>query len=256
MRQAKLDRRTAIIAAGKKPLGAPPVPLDQHSRIIRTRAVVAAALTAERQGPPPAASRWNLPKTVANITNPQPRPMPTRRGFLQGYNAQLAVTSDQIIVAVDVAQSPSDIASFLPMMRASQAAADMLHADTGRPEHIIGTVLADAGYASEANLAASAPARLIALKKARDQARASKEEPACGPPPVGSTPRQEMSHRLRSPEGTQLYRRRGATIEPGLGNLKKLLARFSRRGLDSAKSELNLSASAFNLMKIHRAIPA
>ena len=61
-----------------------------------------------------------------------------------------------------------------------------------------------------------------------------------------------MSHRLRTEEGADLYKRRGATVEPGIGNLKKILDRFSRRGLSGALSELNLAPSAFNLMKIHR----
>ena len=38
------------------------------------------------------------------------------------------------------------------MMRATQDAADRLHAVTGNADHIIGTVLADAGYNSDANL--------------------------------------------------------------------------------------------------------
>jgi hypothetical protein len=42
-------------------------------------------------------------------------------------------------------------------------------------------------------------------------------------------------------------------VEPGIGNLKKIINRFSRRGLDQASSELHLAATAFNLMKIHRA---
>lgn len=62
-----------------------------------------------------------------------------------------------------------------------------------------------------------------------------------------------MAHRLRIPDGTALYKRRGATVEPAIGNLKKILDRFSRRGLDPATSELHLAASAFNLLKIHRA---
>jgi hypothetical protein len=61
-----------------------------------------------------------------------------------------------------------------------------------------------------------------------------------------------MSHRLRTPEGSQLYKRRGATVEPSIGRLKTILNRFSRRGLDAALSELNLAATAFNIMKIHR----
>jgi len=56
-------------------------------------------------------------------------------------------------------------------------------------------------------------------------------------------------------EGVALYKRRGATVEPGIGNLKKIIDRFSRRGHDAAVSELHLAATAFNLMKIHRATP-
>lgn len=64
-----------------------------------------------------------------------------------------------------------------------------------------------------------------------------------------------MDHRLRTTEGAQRYKRRGATVEPGIGNLKKIIDRFSRRGLDAATSELHLAATAFNILKIHRAAP-
>lgn len=62
-----------------------------------------------------------------------------------------------------------------------------------------------------------------------------------------------MDHRLRTTEGVEQYKRRGATVEPGIGNLKKIIDRFSRRGLDNALSEIHLAATAFNLLKIHRA---
>jgi hypothetical protein len=42
-------------------------------------------------------------------------------------------------------------------------------------------------------------------------------------------------------------------VEPAIGNLKAILARFSRRGLNAALGEHQLAASAFNLMKIYRA---
>ncbi|WP_221937567.1 transposase [Arthrobacter sp. KBS0703] len=105
--QAKLDRRAALIAAGKKPMGAPPVPTEEHSRIIRARRVVAAAEAAaarDEQAP-----TRGLPKAVANTTDPESRVMPTRRGFVQGYNAQVAVTGDHVIAAVDVNQQPNDM---------------------------------------------------------------------------------------------------------------------------------------------------
>ncbi|MEP7178852.1 MAG: transposase [Pseudonocardiales bacterium] len=250
--QARLDRRAAILAAGKKPMGAPPVSMEQHSRIIRARRVVDAAMAAERaaSAKPTAPS---LPKTVANITDPQSRLMPTRKGFLQGYNAQFAITADQIIVATQLGQNTNDMSSFVPMMHAAVRASQMLHAATDSPNHLVGVVLADAGYCSDRNLAAPGPVRLIALTKARDHAQSVKQQPVTGEPPPGLTPRQAMSHRLRTPEGACLYKRRGATVEPGIGNLKKILDRFSLRGMDGALSELNLAASAFNLMKIHRA---
>jgi transposase len=252
--QGKLDRYATITARGGKPMGRPPVPMDDSSRVQRARRVVAAAEgAAVRAAEQPAASKPDLPKTVANTTDPQSRIMPTRRGFLQGYNAQVAVTSDQIIVAVQVGQSTTDQGCFIPMLRATEQAAAALHAVTGNPEQMIGTVLADAGYNSDANLAAAGPDRLIARGKGRDQAQAAAAEPAHGPPPPGATPRQANDHRLRTPDGHQLYKRRGATVEPGIGNLKKILDRFSRRGLDHATSELHLAATAFNLRKIHLA---
>jgi len=159
--QAKLEHRAAKIAAGKKPMGAPPVPVEEHSSVIRARRAVEAAWAAEDANPSPASSRRSrakkLPRTVANITDPSSRLMPTRRGFLQGYNAQVAVTSDQIIAAVQVGQSQNDMAAFTPMMSAAEAAARNLHEVTGRPDHTIGVVLADAGYCSDANLASPGP---------------------------------------------------------------------------------------------------
>jgi Transposase DDE domain len=116
--------------------------------------------------------------------------------------------------------------------------------------------LADAGYHSEANLAAAGPDRIIGLGKERDQARAFAEDPVEGLPPPDATPREANRHRLRTSEGRALYKRRGATVEPGIGNLKKIIDRFSRRGLDNAAHELHLAATAFKIKKIHRATAA
>ena len=65
-----------------------------------------------------------------------------------------------------------------------------------------------------------------------------------------------MDHLLRTPQGANLYKRRGATVEPGIGNFKKILDRFSRRGLPAAVSETHLAATVFNLLKIHRCATA
>jgi len=190
---------------------------------------------------------------VVNTTDPDSRIMPTRKGFLQGYNAQVAVSADQVIVAVALEQSTNDQACFVPMMHAAQQAATQLHRLSGNDNHLIGTVLADAGYAADANLTAPGPDRLIALGKGRDQSKAAAGEPAHGPPPPHATARQAMQHRLRTDSGRALYKRRGATVEPAIANLKAILGRFSRRGMNAALGELQLAASAFNLMKTYRA---
>ena len=145
--------------------------------MLRARRAVDAAL-AEHHSPPiserrPDRASARRPhrkgEAVVNVSDPSSRLMPTRRGFLQGYNAQVAVTADQIIVAVQVRQSTNDQAAFVPMMRAAAQTAEQLHQRTGNPQHVIGTVLADAGYASDANLAAPGPDRLIGAEQARCQ---------------------------------------------------------------------------------------
>ena len=65
-----------------------------------------------------------------------------------------------------------------------------------------------------------------------------------------------MNRCLRTEQGRAFYKRRGATVEPAIGNLKTILDRFFRRGLDAALGELQLAASAVNLMKIYRAANA
>ena len=51
---------------------------------------------------------------------------------------------------MDLSQSTNDQACLLPMMRAAEQTAARLHALPGNDDHLVGTVLADAGYASEA----------------------------------------------------------------------------------------------------------
>lgn len=128
---------------------------------------------------------------------------------------QFAVTADQLILATQLSTNPADITSFAPMLCAVRHAP----AHLGDPDGI-GTLLLDAGYASDDTLTAPGPDRLIALGKTRSVRAAARDHPATGPPPQGATPRQAMQHRLRTPEGATLYTRRGATVEPGIGTSK------------------------------------
>jgi transposase len=198
----------------------------------------------------------------ANTTDPDSRMMSTRRGWVQGYNGQVAVSDDHLILATSLTADPTDTLWFEPMMNAAITAAARMHphrpAPVGETGQAVGdggilTLLADAGYHSEKNLTGPGPDRLIALGTARELHRAAKADPAAGPPPREAPPTERMRHRLRTPEGEQHYKRRAATVEPVIGHLKDRigLRRFSRRGLKAAASELDFAAAVANLLKLH-----
>jgi transposase len=253
--QAKIDKAAAKMAAleGGRPPGRLPVPVEQHGSVVRARGVLERArqrLARREEKRAQAAVGKSRPR--ANLTDPQSRLMPTRKGWIQGYNAQFAVTADQLIIAIEVTQSTEDWGWLAPMMATAAEAAGQFR-ERGRDDAEIGTILADAGYASTENLTCEGPDRLIALGKGRAQHQAAITEPAVGKPPDDASAREAMEHRLRTPDGAALYRRRGATVEPAIGNLKKIIDRLSRRGLPAAQAELHLACAAFNLLKIFRA---
>jgi hypothetical protein len=259
--QARAER-----AAAGTPVGGPrSVPVEEHTKVRRVRARrdrAQAKLDAERATPRPlpprerAQSRMN----TRNTTDPDSRLMPTRNGWLQGFNAQLAVTDDQIILATALTTQTGDDHQFVPMMTAAVHAAATLAAARGEPDpaETIGIVLADAGYHSEANLTAPGPDRLIAPGSGRDQHAQAAENPVTGPPPPDATPVAANAHRLRTPDGHATYKRRSVTVEPVNGHLKDRigLRRFSRRGLPAARAELDLAAAVANLLKVYRVTPA
>lgn len=83
-----------------------------------------------------------------NTTDPDSRSMKGARGFIQGYNAQAAVTDDQIIVGAEVTNVVDDSGHFQPMIKKAQ---DNLRSAGAAP---VGTAVADAGYFSVANMEA------------------------------------------------------------------------------------------------------
>lgn len=248
-------------------------PVAENATVRRARAKVA-RLQVRVETPSRGRKRPAAPRK-ANLTDPESRIMNTRTGWVQGYNAQLAVTADHLILALMLTQDPNDMACLVPMMTAaehaahtvtthqrptqaphpaSQAADAASQAASEQGEEGIGLVLADAGYYSQANLSAPGPDRLIATGKDRQMRAVAAEDPRIGAPPVEASPTEQMQHRLRTPEGIAAYAARGATVEPVNGHLKDQvgLRRFSRRGLAAATSELNLAAAVVNLLKLHR----
>jgi len=193
------------------------------------------------------------PGATANTTDPESRIMKTRQGYLAGYNAQAAVTGEQIILAVELTQKANDVAELHPMIAATEQS---LHA-LGIPSPI-GTVLADAGYYSEANLADAdpeGPELLVATTKDWKQRKAARD----APPPRGRIPadmpaRERMERALLTKRGQALYRMRGQTVEPVFGQIKepRRIRRFMRRGLSACESEWKLIAATHNLLKLFR----
>lgn len=194
-----------------------------------------------------------------NVTDPDSRILPTRGGWIQGYNAQLAVSADWLILALMLTCNPSDVGELDAMILQAEQAAAVINQNRDTPE-TPGTALADAGYFSEGNLPPDpAPGqpepvfdRLIATGKSRHVQQEAASHPASGPPSEDVSPAEKMRHRLRTPEGAALYKKRGATVEPVNGHLKDRigLRRFSMRGLGACQGELNLAALAHNLRRM------
>jgi transposase len=253
--QTKIDadrvRRAAAQERGEPVTGRRPTPVEHYVAVRHAEEVLRRVMQRQRAREAVGEQQPPKPPLRVNVTDPQSRLMPTRKGWVQGYNVQLGVTGDQLIVATKVSQHTNDSEDFIPMMAAVQEAAELFQA-AGPDEAVVGVLLADAGYATDANLAAEGPNRLIALGSRRSEHRVVAHEPTQGPPPEGVTPRQAMRHRLGTPEGVATYKRRGATVEPAIGNLKKIISGLSRRGLQAATAEVNLAAAAFNLLKIYR----
>ncbi len=189
---------------------------------------------------------------MVNITDPDSRLMTegSGGGSVQGYNAQVAVTDDHLILGVHVSQDANDTHCYEPTLAQATAHADAL----GKT---IELVLADAGYFTEENLTATGPDRLIAPGKNREVATDAHQNPATGPPPEDTEPLEAMRHQLRQPDNAERYKRRSATVEPVIAHLKQQtgLQRFARRGLQAATAELNLAAAVINLTRLYRATP-
>jgi hypothetical protein len=188
--------------------------------------------------------------------------MPTGKGWIQGYNTQLAVSEDQIILAVEVTNATVDVQQFAPMLAGAATGAQAL--DRGRarcdqPAQPIGLVLADAGYFSEHNLTLPGPDRLIATASRQRLAAAATAPPDEATSRSRRDPKaiKTMRARLRDPEVIAVYRRRGVIVEPVNGHLKDRqgLRQFSSRGLPAVQAEAELAATTANLLKIWRHRP-
>ena len=159
-------------------------------------------------------------------------------GFQQSYNAQTAVDdAHQIVVGADVGAEANDVEQLLPML-------DAVEETLGAPP---AEVLADAGYASEANLRGLEErgiAGCVAL------GREGKKRAAVDPAKRPATDR--MKKKLETEAGRARYARRKWLSEAPNGWIKEVLGfrRFSFRGLAKVQAEWNLVCLAVNIKRI------
>jgi hypothetical protein len=105
---------------------------------------------------------------VANVTDPDSRLVHTRKGSLQGYNAQAVTTCEQVVVAAELTQQANDLQQLQPMLAATAATL----AAAGIAERP-GTLLADCGYWTIANLTQLPDAPELLIPRPATVARAS-----------------------------------------------------------------------------------
>ena len=107
--------------------------------------------------------------------------------------------------------------------------------------------LFDAGYASDANFTLDIPEQLyIAVTR---EARQTGRTPDGRAPTTMLPSWEDMTARPGTPEGKELYRQRGATIEPVFAQLTARLGRTLNYRGDHADTELALWAASHNILK-------
>jgi transposase len=225
----------------------------------------------------------------ANTTDPDSRMLRARNRFVQGYNAQAAVSEDHVIVAAEMTNAANDSTMFAAMVEATDANLE----DAGRRD-AVGAFVADAGYWSVPNATLAADAEVLISPMPATNGVIDPDDPrvaarhavldrvdageltlrAAGVELGVSEPwapalrdarrrgtldpavvRKRMLERLDSDDGKALYAKRKITVEPVFGNIKANLRfrRFSRRSITAAHSEWRFVCAVHNLLKLRTA---
>ena len=246
-----------------------PAPPEAYCRVRAAEAKLAAAQMREAQAARKAAAADPAGTVIVrNITDPDSRLMTTRNGTQQCYNGQQVTSEDNLVIATELTDDPTDMAWFEPMMaqagdaaaliRAHQPPAPAASAAGGRdtapapagPASGIGQALADAGYLSRHNLTCDGPDRLIATGKRRDLEQAARDTAARdGGAPDSEDVIEAMAARLATEDGITAYRKRGHIAETPHGNIKYNLglSQLSLRGKRKASAEWKFACTIHNL---------
>jgi transposase len=247
---ARREGRLAAIRKAKADLEA------EHAQRARVKAEQAAAKqgadeTEQAAAGEGAASTAVVPaKAQRSFTDPESRIMKTPDGsFHYCYNAQTIVDEhSQVILHTKLVASGADApelpAALTDLVEALQAAGI---------EELPKTLLADAGYFSEANVEATCEVGIDPLIATGRQKHGTKPTAAPrGRIPKGLTPKQLMTRKLSTKKGKAAYARRKAIVEPAFGQMKVAqdAGQLRLRGLDNAQGEWTLQAFCHNARKL------
>lgn len=187
-------------------------------------------------------------KSQSNFTDPDSSIQKTPDGFIQGYNAQVAVDDRfQIIVSQHVTAAAPDVQELV-------GAVERIDKALGRKP---AAVLADAGYWSETNVRTLEDGGIEAFIAPQRMKHTDGLEPAPrGRPPGTLSLRQRMSRKLRTLRGRKLYAKRKVTAEPVIGQIKQArgFRQFLLRGLSKTAGEWALVCTGHNILKLFSAM--
>ena len=216
---------------------------ERSSRVIEKRCV-------RRPGDEPPRANRNNTEPRANVTDPDVQVMRNQKGYVAGYNGQLVVTADQVIVGAMLSQHPVNRTLLHPLLDRCR---NQLTEAGIRAK--LRTVLADAGYVSEETFArADADGLRLLAPLAKDPARRYVRAPQRARHLDRFPATDRARRRLRHLRGREDYKLRARTVEPVFGQLKSCqkVTMMSRRGLAACENEWLLACAAHNLRKLHR----
>jgi transposase len=193
----------------------------------------------------PAESAKPDPKAQYNFTDPESRIMKGPDGFVQAYNAQVAVDDLQFIVGQAVTQETNDKKQLVPMI------ATIAQQSGSTPS----VLLADAGYCSDENLAATEHTTIDAYISTRKQTHGERPGPCPrGPLPMDATRVDRMTRKVQTQRGAAMYAARKQIVEPVIGQIKQArgFRQFLLRGLAKVQGEWSLVCATHNILKLYR----
>ena len=180
-----------------------------------------------------------------NFTDPESRIMKGADGFVQAYNAQVAVEPDfQLIVGQQVTQAANDKQQMQPLVQVIEEQSGQKPAE----------VVSDSGYCSEANLGYLEKKKIEGFVAVDRESYRDREKPCPrGPLPKGATRVDRMRRKLQTKKGAAIYAMRKTVVEPVFGQIKEArgFRQFLLRGLKKVQGEWALICLTHNILKLY-----